>query len=353
MVKLMLLIPYGHYWQWKHGLKIFWIKSFMKRKVFFVAFNITFILILIKALPAQFKVNVRFALFSSYTQNLSDFEYNPTELKNGALDFVYFKEKYIKNILETHAIAPFAFADSINYRDRVKKIALTYSKNGGPGCGANSDDLVKNIKWLSEDNGHGCCSDHSQAFIALCLINNIFAREVHHKSHTFNEFFDPQLQKWVWIDTQYCLMAQNEIGQYLSLKEIFLYSKENKKIEWAFFGTPLHKLYNTSDYKRITNYFTPQEFSLILMTLGNNVFEVDYYNQKYAWVSQELRQFLLLSIHKQPSYLFYDPQNLLVSKLKKIQITFWSIILFFGGINLWILFPSMKYRFKRKILRKN
>ncbi len=324
----------------------------MKRKLLFIILNLSFGFGVIKLLSPQVKVDIRFALFSNYTQDINDFNYFPTDYKSGGLGFIHYKEKYIKAILESHAIMPFNFQDSMPFTQRAQNIALTYSKNGGSGCGKNSSDLIKNIRWLSEDNGHGCCSDHSQVFIALCLVNKIFSREVHHKSHTFNEYYDPSLHKWIWIDTQYCLMAQDDKGNFLSLKETYEILKDKQKVNWYFFGTPLHQLYNASDYQRITNYFTTEEFKILAMTLGNNVFEVDFYNKKYTWLPKEIKQFLLLSINKQPGYLFYDPENLITSKLKYIKVVSLLVLSSFIMINMWILFPSIRYRFRKKVLGK-
>ena len=81
--------------------------------------------------------------------------------------------------------------DSINTIKKAQTISLLYSKNGGSGCGEKSDNLIENLKWLSQDIGYGCCSDHTQTFLALSILNGVFSREVHHIGHTFNEFYDP------------------------------------------------------------------------------------------------------------------------------------------------------------------
>lgn len=319
----------------------------MKRKLFFVTFNLLVVLAFVKLLPAQLKVDIRFALFTKIADDLSYFDSPYDEINKEKPIFRSYKEKYVRQVLENHKIEPIAFDDSISYALRAKAISLSFSQNGGEGCGQFSDDLIKNIKWLTEK--HGCCSDHSQVFIALCLSNNIFAREVHHNSHTFNEFYDKKLQKWIWIDSQYCLMAKDSSSNnYLSLHEIYNSIKENKAIFWDFFGKEIHRLYGQKDYAKAISYYNSDEFNFISMTLGNNVFEVDHYNRKLNFLPQEVKQLILLTLGIQPSYLVYDPLNRKIPYWQALKIGFWISTLLFAAINFWILLPSLKYRIKRR-----
>ncbi len=324
----------------------------MSRKLFFILFNTLVAFAFIQLLPAQLKIEIRFSLFSRFTNTIDDFDKTPTDFKNGALDFVHYKENYLKDVLSSHSIPPFYFQDTTKLVNRVKEIILTYSKNGGLGCGINSDDLIKNIKWLSEDNGHGCCSDHSQVFVALCLVNNIFPKEVHHSSHTFNEFFDPKLQKWIWVDTQFCLFAKDEQGNYMSLKEIYNAFQGDKAINWEFFGTPQHQFYTKEGLANFEELFSKQQFKLITMTTGNNVFEMDYYNKKYALVPREIAQFYFLATHKQPKYLFFDPKNTIKPYFDKILLALGIFMTCFIAINLCVIFPSLRYRLNGYLYKK-
>lgn len=315
----------------------------MLRNLLFIIFNSLVILIFVRFLPPQLKVDIRFALFTHYLNTEDYFDIPFAQIKKAEPYFRVYKEKYLRKILADHKIIPIAFDDSTSYINRAKTLALIYSKNGGHGCGSYSDDLIANIKWLSEQ--HGCCSDHSQVFIAFCLSNNIFARELHHRSHTFNEYFDTQLDKWVWVDTQYCLMAKDSMGNFLSFHEIHKSFENNEKINWEFFGGETHQLYKQKDYNTITNYFNKEEFSYMAMTLGNNVFEVDYYNKKLSFLPRELRQLLLLSVGIQPHYLAYDPNDYFIGYWKSLKF---KVIAVFSAIvltNILILFPSIKYRF--------
>ncbi len=323
----------------------------MYRKIFFILFNIFVGFLIINIIPANLKVDIRFALFNQITKDISDFELSPLELVASEIGFLHYKQRYIDAMVTSNQIKPLQFSDTMSMIDKVKKITLTYSKNGGNGCGAHSEDLIRNIKWLSEDNGHGCCSDHSQVFVAMCLVNKIFAREVHHKLHTFNEFYDSQREQWIWIDSQYCLMAKDDEGNFLSFTKIHQRFNEGKSIKWYFFGTSAHKLYHVNDIEKDdSNYFTKESFSLLTMTLGNNVFQQNYYNHQYAWLPIELRQFFLISTNKQPSYLSYDPNDLYTSYIVSLTRKIFLSFILWLSINLFILFPSLKHRITKIFL---
>jgi hypothetical protein len=293
-------------------------------------------------MPAQLKIDTRFSFFTQFVDNVDVFSLKPDELQEGGLPFIYYKQKYLTDFFNENQIAAFKFEDTIPFSERVQKIVLSYSKNGGEGCGLYSDDLVKNIKWLHQDDGHGCCSDHSQVFLAMCLVNRIFPREVHHKSHTFAEYFDPNEGKWVWVDSQYCLMAKDEVGNFMGLNEIYSYMHQRRPVKWVFFGNENHAFYRKAISSEITNYFNPEEFEVLTMTLGNNVFAQDYYNKKLHFLPKELRQSLLLIIGIQPTYLMFDPTDRFHSYFSKIQIIFTFILLLFLLTNSLLIFRIFK-----------
>lgn len=309
----------------------------MRKYFFFLLFNILSLLGLY-LMPAQLKIDTRFAFFTQFAESNDVFSLKPNEMLEGGVPFIYYKQKYLTDFFSQNQIEAFKFADSIPFYRRVQKIVLSYSKNGGEGCGLYSDDLIKNIKWLHQDNGHGCCSDHSQVFLAMCLVNRIFPREVHHKSHTFAEYFDPNFGKWIWVDSQYCLMATDDTGNFLGLNEIYNYLREKKPVKWVFFGNENHAFYHKVISSEITNYFNPEEFEVLTMTLGNNVFGQDYYNKKLAFLPKELRQALLLTMGIQPKYLMYDPKDCFHSYFDKIRIGFSLLTLFIVLVNIFLIY---------------
>lgn len=291
-------------------------------------------------LPAEIKIDIRFALFSHFVRSNDLFRLPLNSGSYSDLKFRAYKQQYLQDVLEKNEISRFCFHDSVNMEKRVQKITLTYSKNGGEGCGDLSDDLIESIKWLHSDKGHGCCSDHSQAFIAMCLVNQIFAREVHHASHTFNEYFDPKTGKWVWVDSQFCLMAKNEQGELMGIAEIYELFQKGQIPDWYFYGTSNHFLYHKVDIEKATKYFNKSEFGLIAMTLGNNVFENDHFNKKYSKLPREVRQGLLLLTGVQPSYLIFDPFNQKKSYFTHLRTVTSLLMGLLLIVNLMILFKK-------------
>ena len=130
-------------------------------------------------------------------------------------------------------INKYLYNDSISIFLKSKLIALSYSKYGGNGCGYYNEDLINKINWVAK--GGGCCSDHSMVFLCLSLLNGINSREVSNMNHTFNEFWDPIKCKWIFIDTEYLVMAQDSSGNYLSTLEIFQAKKKRFESYFRFF----------------------------------------------------------------------------------------------------------------------
>lgn len=317
----------------------------MRKYLIFLLFNLL-ILIGFYLMPDQLKIDTRFAFFTQITESNEVFSLEPDEMQSAGVPFICYKQKYLSDFFSQNQIEAFKFADTVPFYKRVQKIVLSYSKNGGEGCGLYSDDLIKNIRWLHEDNGHGCCSDHSQVFLAMCLVNRIFPREVHHKSHTFAEYFDPNEGKWVWVDSQYCLMARDEAGQLIGLNGIYRCMQEKKPVKWEFFGNENHAFYHKAISSEITNYFNPEEFDVLTMTLGNNVFAQDYYNKKMAFLPKEIRQVLLLTFGIQPKYMMFDPKDCFKSYFNSIRITFSIVVFLIVLIEIYLiyrLFKKQKY----------
>ena len=85
--------------------------------------------------------------------------------------------------------------------------------------------------------------------LAILFSNGFNAHEIHNLEHTFNEVYDKKNKKWIWIDSQYKLVAFNSEGELLSLYEIFKNYQSEKIINFsflddknnAFYGKDLNK----------------------------------------------------------------------------------------------------------------
>lgn len=301
----------------------------MKKKISYyisvlIFINICILFIIVLVLPNQLKIDIRWALFSNVTDK-QVFQLPPEKMD----DFKWSKDKFRKQFLYNNHL-PFDTIKSDSVRHSIEKIVLKFSKNGGIGCGEKSNNLIENINWVQEGSGHGCCSDHSQVFLSLSLLNDIPSREVHHKSHTFNEYWDKELDKWIWVDSQFCLMAQNENGEYLGLLDIHTAFKNQKKVNWYFFGTSRHQLYQKNPYEDKNKYFTSEPFGALIMTMGNNIFEQDYYNKKTYFLPKDLRQLILYSIGIYPKFSIYDPDQKIIPYYKKVRDCIYIAIILYS-----------------------
>ena len=208
---------------------------------------------------------------------------------------------------------------------KAQFIALLYSKNGGPGCGDFSD-LMNAILEIDDNDGMGCCSDHSEVFIALSHVLGLNSREVSHTGHTFNEIYDPDVNKWLWIDTQYALMAKDDEGNYLSLLEMMKRMREGQQIRYDFFGNSSH-LFSRSLPNEHIHYDSKDDFEYIMLTLGDNVFSQDHFNGKLKFLPKSIRQIISLVLGMQPKHIIYAPEmNEKLNRLHSIKVI--SIVLF-------------------------
>jgi hypothetical protein len=213
--------------------------------------------------------------------------------------------------------------------EKAKDIILSFSKNGGNGCGEYSSDLMKNIEWTT--TGGGCCSDHSQVFIALSLLNGLYTREVNHISHTFNEFWDDSKNKWIWIDPQYCLLAKDSIGNYLSIFEIYTMAKKNLQVKWEFFGTASHEFYTKAASEN--RYFHLDQFQAISLLMGNRVFLQDKWNKRLKFLPKDILQSTFLLSGIQPGLVLWDEDSeyyLQLEKTRRITFALFVVYLIFN-----------------------
>lgn len=275
----------------------------------FILFNI-FVIIFITFLPPRTKVEIRNAFFSKKVDSTffrmglesfignGDFKWCTDDVREEFNRNTYFRNN-ISKLINSH------LDDSL----LAQKIVLLFSKNGSAepsDCGLYSNNLEENIKWLNTNEGHGCCSDHAQVFVALGILAGLPVREVHNDSHTFNEFWDRQLNKWIWIDPQYWLMAKDSNGILLSLIEIQDAYRAGYKPDFYMFSEGRNYLNNISLNDVFDTYYKSDNFKVIRMTLGNNVFIVDKFNSYLSFFPKSLIQAILLTLNLQPGFAYYE-----------------------------------------------
>ena len=291
-------------------------------------------------------MHLRNALLSKHTNDINQFNLPPKLLvKEGfAVDSPTVRSKYHSTIKkQIRAFQKIDFKGA-HTEDQVKDIVLSFSKNGGPGCG-DFQNIVHKIESLSAKSGQGCCSDHSEVFIALATINGIETREVHNSRHTFNEYYNEELGKWIWVDPQYAIMARDQHGELLSLSQIRQMYFFEKKVLYDFFGNQYHEFSTSSPYEH-EYYDNSDDFSFMMLTLGNNVFEYDLLTEQYSFLPKIVRQSIFMVIGLQPSYLIYSDTNTTWSfKFEQVKMATFTYIFVFFTLNVILAIHSTRRKY--------
>jgi len=276
----------------------------------------------------KYIVNVRQSLFSSITAQDDIFIVSPdtligqygfkTEPRQLNEEFYSFLKdiEYVQNSRRQ-------ISNQNNEIERAKSIVLLFQKEDEDKL-AEFPSLLEKIRTFKEPNVYGDCSDNAEVFIALGSFFGLTVREVHNTVHVFNEIYDHLLHKWVWIDPENAIMAKNTKGEYLSLIEMTHLYFNNEKIDFELFGT-------NKDPEMKNNYFYNYyngkgKFSYIMMTLGNNIYEVDKYDGRLRFIPKVLREFIMLVSNIKPHYVIYSSN--------RDVITEWNLIKYFSIISL-------------------
>lgn len=182
-----------------------------------------------------------------------------------------------------------------NFDKWASDVTQMISGFGGRACGEYENLLDAIGRLVHGDDG--CCSDHTMVFLAIAAFDGVFARELHNAEHTFVEYWNPNEQRYVWLDPYLALRAVKN-GKYLSLSEMLDLIDHSNDWEFEFIGAenPVRKL----DLKQVAG-LRPQDFAKIGMTLGNDVYAEDLADQNLRFFSRPIAQALLLITRKKPA----------------------------------------------------
>lgn len=276
---------------------LYQVKSIHFKYIFFG--NIILLLLLLIFTDRHQKIDIRDAIFSEeistsfFKQSLDEVNQKYDFFSDGQV----MSEYRLKNFIQQKLINNRDFKNAPTY-EKVKNIILEFSSAGTKGgCGFYSSDLIKNIEWVIA--GHGCCSDHSQVFIAIASFYGVRVREVHNLKHTLNEYWDESLRKWVVIDPMYALMFKNRDGEYLSLVEVHEQLKSGETLNPDFFGKKTH-LIAQKENRVFEDLYLPENFSVLRVTLGSNVFKEDVWNSKFDFLPKSISQLVLFFFKIKP-----------------------------------------------------
>jgi hypothetical protein len=142
----------------------------------------------------------------------------------------------------------------------IQKIPLLVKLNygiGGAGCGTVADIETK-AKIMKYNFVYGCCSDFSKVFTLVAIATKTVVREVVTDAHTFSEAWLPEFEEWVFVDSQFGLMARSKTSRsgFASVEEL-RYQILNGSHDIAYLGKDSDAIYIN---KSIQRYYLQKEF---------------------------------------------------------------------------------------------
>jgi hypothetical protein len=294
----------------------------------------------------KYIVNFRQALFSNMTGNDDIFSASPDALISRygfKTEPKQLKEEFYSSLANIGYVQN-GRRTIEGQKDEIKKaksIVLLFQKEDEDKL-ADFPSLIEKIKTFTKPNVYGDCSDNSEVFAAIGSFFGLTVRQVHNTVHVFSEFYDHYLHKWIWIDPENAIMARNDKGEYLSLAEMTHMYFKNEKINYELFG-------RNKEPEMKKNYFYyyydgKDKFSYIMMTLGNNFYEVDHYRNRLNFLPKFIGQFILLAGNIQPHYVIYSGSRAVITEWEFIK--YLSIILISGVILMNIALVFIFYHSK-------
>ena len=260
-----------------------------------------------KAYSARYAlVQVRESIFSETTQDLSPFLAPPEKLMQEhkfLTDSRDDKEALKKSI---QAYTPVLPTEQTSVLRTIGAILVTLPREGETTCGTfkNLDDILAKI---TSKTVSGCCSDYTQAYLALSSALDLFSREVRIPGHVFAETFDKPHNRWIWVDPLFGLTAQMR-GKQLSIIELRQAFLDKEPITFIN-----HRNGYTFSEKEMLpimkDLFTKENFEKISMVLGNNIEEEEELYKDIAVLPKPARQLVAYAMGVKPVTLFYNSES--------------------------------------------
>ena len=176
--------------------------------------------------------------------------------------------------------------------------------------------IVENV-----ENGKGCCSDYSKAFIAYAARLGLRSREVYVLSHSTVEYYDAVEKRWIWLDPYFGSQITNEQGKRLSIYQIRAASR--------FDHLQLLDLPPRNDtipaFKTFRGYDIRQ-YGLLIYKKGNNFLDYEELEKKISWLGlpKSAFQFVAFVAGTHPGYIILTTEGIgeYLKDLKNIILTF-------------------------------
>ena len=228
--------------------------------------------------PARaYLVSVRFAIMTHSVESESFFQYPPSRLENVGflVDPAELRELWRERLNRTGLLPTSSLIQILRLHtllDRAKAADGLFPSRGGHGL-ISEPDLESKVRAVMKED-RGFCAGFTRAYLAVASLVGLQAREVMNSVHTVIEFWDPELQKWIFLDPQMSIVARSPSGELLSFLETRMRVLQGEKVAWDFFGQGTDKL-RSEDDPLFKSLYSPEGFTSFTLTLGNNVFNLD------------------------------------------------------------------------------
>jgi hypothetical protein len=240
-------------------------------------FTISGINLLVKKYPDQL-ISIRERLFTkSYEHDIykSPSASNSLSIYDSPERIKQYKQKFLIRLPGEQILSlPKEFKISDKELLNVLRIAcITDTINDGINAGGGTYKNLEELKdHLLNPSRGGRCSDYSEFFIAQSTFLDFKSREIKNKLHTTNEVYLPKLKKWIWIDSQFDLIATDSMGNVMNAYEI----AHSTKIKLIPFNKKLQK-----HYLHFLNLYSKDAFSELIYSIDSRILYFDSFRELF------------------------------------------------------------------------
>jgi hypothetical protein len=244
-------------------------------------------------------IAVRDAIFSTTSDNTSVFSESPEKLARrgfrwddgSAIGYQPLLDDSTRSRIRS---LPSALERAIQIADHIAR--------GTNGCGGYDTDIALKYRWVV--SGSGCCSDHTEIFLALAPEVSVIAREVETSGHAVVEVFDDGLSRWLLVDPTAAVIFEDSSARPLSILETRARIMADLPIRVRPFGTHVGASQAEADSVVTFYYGKPTawklSFASVALVWGSDVRSQSSTARTLHWLPLPARQLVAHVAGKRP-----------------------------------------------------
>jgi len=215
-------------------------------------------------------VGVRDAIFSRVEKDSAFFEQPPKWLTDHGFRWED------SGVLEGHRLLDDSVALMLRTESDVIRRGMLLADHlarGTRGCGGLGTNIAAKYDWVR--GGGGCCSDHTEIFLAIAAEVGLISREVENSGHAMVEVWDQRHKSWVLLDPTIAIRFDDDRGQPLSLLATRRRILDGTPPQVHWFGTAMGTNAHAAD-SLVQFYYGPKaawplKFAQLALVYGANV----------------------------------------------------------------------------------